>query len=222
MSFFKKHSKIIICLIFVLLVFAFVFLPVYTQPYYAIVHEIDHGVILSGDRINNIKGGWKSITLVDGRKEAVLSTFDITKPVYTLVTQHDLASNNISFQVIELDRVGIIDFKVVTYTDGFSDKYTFEEMIDIAKKHNLSKDNPDLNNITVRQPPTQEEIEKKRKVQQQNQAAADAVPQDIKEKMNSLTPAERELFVNFSADNYNKRIKITDDMLREFFKSIGK
>jgi hypothetical protein len=163
-----KNIKSLTIIFLVLLVFstilASLIIPIYISPKDRIIKEINEGTALSGDGVERIKGGWDEYVTETGKKEIVLTSFNLFNPVYSMITQRRVGSPKINVQIIYLQRSGINKFNIDTTKVWFSTikNTTFQEAIQIAKTHDLSKNNPDPENITVFEPPTEEEIQERR------------------------------------------------------------
>jgi len=225
MKFTQKNLKytIITVLFFTVVISSVIFIPVYTQPYYTIINEINNGVKLSGDRLNPIRGGWDSLVTTSGKKDIVLTTLSVTKPIYTIVNQYSGDSPIVSFQVVDLERVSLFDFKVITYTYGYTRDHSFEEVVKLSRENNLAESSSEISGIFIQKGPSAEDLKKLEDLENQQRKAYESVPEDIREKMKTLTQEEHQKWADFIIDLKRKGIKNpTDDMVREFFKSIGK
>jgi hypothetical protein len=107
------------------------------------------------------------------RKEYVLTKFDIQKPITTYVLQVSTIPNtskiDIQFETFYLERTGINSFKVNDSRISRTVEYSFEDAVNLAKKQDVYKDNPDSSKIRNVAPITQEEIESNKKLQEQKQ-----------------------------------------------------
>ena len=88
----------------------------------------------------------------------VVSSYNPLNPTITLIIQNK--NGSISFDLLTLRRKGFNDFDYLTQNGGSIKNKSFQEAIDLAKKYDLSKENPDPSNITVFPAPTREEVQK--------------------------------------------------------------
>jgi hypothetical protein len=147
----RKVLSILISLLIILLI-AILIVPSVVYPESIIIDEINSGVKLSGDKKNPITGGWDGYVTETGSKEIVMSRFDVSNPVYTLVTKFSNESPSVSFQVIQLSRTNLVDFEILDYTIASHPDKPFQEAVEIARKYDLTKENPDPENITIFEP----------------------------------------------------------------------
>jgi predicted nucleic-acid-binding protein len=101
--------------------------------------------------------------------KTVISKFDIISPVYSLLFNYSKEENTdkyiIKIVIYKLKRVNIIEFKVDSLTTAESRNLSFSEAVSLASKYDLSQTNPDPQNITVFEPPTQTETDSVKKTQ---------------------------------------------------------
>jgi hypothetical protein len=121
-------------------------IPVYTTPKANIIDEINDGVKLSGNGNTKIVGGWNGYFKDNQNAEIVISSFNVIHPVYSLV--YTFTEKSTYIQIISLTRKNVFDFKVDDYII-VEVKKPFKEAVSLAQKYDLSKENPDPENITV-------------------------------------------------------------------------
>jgi hypothetical protein len=161
----KSIYMIISIFIFLLIAFLLVY-PVFSEPEKIIIEETNSGVKLSGDRVSIIQGGWEGFLDNGNRNELVLTKFDLINPEYTQI--YSISENIIRFKVINLRRFGIYNFNIESYIFVSLDNKTFDEAVEIARNYDLTKENPDPENITVFEPPSPEEVERQQRVSDRN------------------------------------------------------
>jgi hypothetical protein len=129
-----------------------------------IVNEYDNGVSLNYYK-RELKNGFEGN--IDGEyyieHEFVYTSRNPLKPVVNLVINNGEAG--IDFETISLERSGLFGWSVSNYIRAKADdeSYNFDEALEIAKTYDLSKENPDPENITVFESPSAEEIQERQR-----------------------------------------------------------
>jgi len=106
------------------------------------------------------------------KKKFVITKYDSLKPITTVLLTYQKVGNNddVQFETFYLERTGINSFKVNESIISTSTAYTFDEAVEIAKKYDVYKNNPDSSKI--RNSPesnlTPQEIEQAQAQEQQN------------------------------------------------------
>jgi len=111
------------------------------------------------------KGGYKSFIQYSDRQLLELDEFNIINPTYAIIQDIDSSEDTgnqmmqeLSF--IQFQRTGITSFKPIEEYGASVRNKTLAETIEIIKKYNLLKENPDPKNITVVPPKSPEELAK--------------------------------------------------------------
>ena len=148
-------------LLIVLLISGFLFIPIYLNAKNAIVNETNNGEKLSGSRSTKIIGGWNDYYSNEGKNEVIYKNFNPKNPVlYQVYARKNTTSTDL--KMITLNRINLFDFEVQEYT-YLSIEKPFPEAVAIAQKYDLSKENPDPENIKVQTPPSKAEVEDSKK-----------------------------------------------------------
>lgn len=148
----KKINKVVtiatlIAIVTSVIVTGIIAYPIYSNGEKTIIDEINNDTKLSADGARKIIGGFKSYNNEDRETKIVLLKFDFNNPVYATVTTYKKFKET-SLIIITLNRKTFDTFEVSNNPGAFlvtSKKYTFEEMVIIAKNNNLVKNNPDPN-----------------------------------------------------------------------------
>lgn len=86
----------------------------------------------------------------NSKKQFVLTKYDLMNPVTTFVLLKELTPANVSrvqWETFYLKRTGLFEFTVQESIISYSITYTYENAIEIAKKYDVYKQNPDKVNI---------------------------------------------------------------------------
>jgi hypothetical protein len=112
----------------------------------------------------------------NNRSEFVITKFDIQKPVTTTVLLVQKLENNkldIIFDTTYLERTGLNRFKATESIISSSSEYSFEEALEVAKKYDVYKNNPDpskiINYPEINRNPSQIEEAQKRQIRTEQQ-----------------------------------------------------
>jgi len=168
--------------------------PVLTEPQKAIIAETNNGTELSGSRSEKIVGGFEVYSENGDQVDIVLTKFDLFNPKYTQV--YFSSGKYIHFKIIQLKRTSLFTFEVVDYYYA-STKMSFEEAKSIAQKYDLSKENPDPENIRVSPPPSSQ-----------------PAPSGFKDPRENLSPKEQvKTFLTFIKKHWNE--EATQSMLKK-------
>jgi|GEM_PF-3171208 hypothetical protein len=89
--------------------------------------------------------------------------FIITKRKLTFL--YNAKDGFVSFAVYYFERNSIFTWQIKNIEKGYFNNTSYEKAVAIAQKYDLSKENPDPENITVYKQPTQEEIDSTKKAQ---------------------------------------------------------
>jgi hypothetical protein len=178
LHFLKKFYKIILIILFFfsLIVFIIIYPFLFNKPEQTIINEYNSETsFFSSDGESSIENGFQGFLNNYERHEFVLTSFDIYEPSYSLVREYSDTLKDIT--LIKLRRNGFFSWDVVYSQTSNIKNYTFPQVLDLAKTHDLSKQNPDPENITVFKPPTPEEIQRRRESQdfEESQAGQDYV-----------------------------------------------
>jgi hypothetical protein len=106
-------------------------------------------------------------------------------PVITFVAEDKNVTDSISVEVYSLRRSNVHNFDFESRYNADIKNKTFEEAVEIARRYDLSKENPDPDNITVFEPPTAEEIEARKQREIERERTGNTIEQ--------LTAKEEEL-----------------------------
>jgi len=126
-----------------------------------------------------------------------------------------------TLNIYKLNR-NFFDVDFVDYRIIFLDDFNMDNSNQIVSQYDFFEDGDFPETILIRNPPSKEQVERNRKSEQQDQAAADSVPEDIKQKMSNLNQEEFRLWGEFVLQAQEDKLELTDDMVRDFLKSIGK
>jgi len=112
-------------------------------------NEYDRGLVFSGFN-KPVPDGYNYISNKKNHS-LVLSKIDIFKPTYTLVYSYadENVNDRFNIEVIQYERINIIDWKINSRLSGTIKNKPFQEAVSLAQKYDLSKENPDPENITV-------------------------------------------------------------------------
>jgi hypothetical protein len=86
----------------------------------------------------------------NSKKQFVLTKYDLTNPVATVVLLKELTPANVSrvqWETFYLKRTSLFEFTVQESIISYSITYTYEEARELAKKYDVYKQNPDKANI---------------------------------------------------------------------------
>lgn len=100
----------------------------------------------------------KYYTEIYKKYEFIFTKIDPFSPVVTLVAEEKDGSS--SYNALSLKRIGLSDFSYESQIGGSIKNKTFQEAVEIARKYDLTKENPDPANIVVYPAPTREEVAK--------------------------------------------------------------
>ena len=117
---------------------------------------------LTGQKISDYKNGDNFNTIYAdfySRYEFVTTKFDIVKPLISVVKE-DKATKFSSIDMYSLNRIGLNNFELLEIRTSSLKNKTFQEAVEIARKYDLTKENPDPANIVVYPAPTREEVAK--------------------------------------------------------------
>jgi hypothetical protein len=150
----KKNILIILSISFILLIFLLLmFIPFNSHKLEYSVKKIFNDTPVFSNSGNSIddKRFERFTTSYDGKQnewDIVLTSFNLSRPKVSLVINFD---TYVDVFVIELDRDTIIsqEWKYKSYTSIDIKNRSFSEAVEIAKKYDLSKENPDPENIRV-------------------------------------------------------------------------
>lgn len=105
--------------------------------------------------------------------KVVMSKFDLANPIYTIIFElgspDDQSYKAYSSDVFELKRKNLFSFEIKEVRLVSTKNLTFDQIIEYAKKGDISKNNPDPKNITVYPPKTPEQIQSTKKANEINQ-----------------------------------------------------
>jgi hypothetical protein len=153
---------IVIVLITISSILTYPFL--FNIPEKTIINEFNStNSIFSSDRDSKIIDGFNGIVR-DLKWKTTLTKFDIFKPKYSLLRQGSSGSYT-QVWIITLNRNGLVDWKITEFS-SVEVNFNLDKSIEIAKKYDLSVENPDPENITVYKQPTTEEIQAQKKVRE--------------------------------------------------------
>ena len=146
----KKIILGIIIVIFLAIGIIFISPIFFNNPEKTIISEFDNSTLFTNDK-TKFKGGFSGF--IKGnyyvKHTVVMSHFDINNPIFTLIVDNkdDVSTDLFVFQ---FSRYSFTTMKIDSYIQA-SIKYTadFDKTVSIAQKYDLSKENPDPQNITV-------------------------------------------------------------------------
>jgi len=131
-----------------------------------IIDEFNNGTKLSGNGIMKVEGGWPGFSERNTTMKVILTKYDLFNPIYSIVLEPYEGTSYV--QVVQLNRVSILDFEVEGYTGVAVYDAPFIDVVQLASKYNLAEQQPDGYDIHVERqeeinkrnsPPTQEEIQ---------------------------------------------------------------
>ena len=96
--------------------------------------------------------------------EVVITNLNPFNPVLTYVQDSKKDDKNITYDILYLKRnLTNFSFEIESRIISKSKNKSFQEAVEIARKYDLTKENPDPANITVYPAPTKEEVEREKK-----------------------------------------------------------
>ncbi len=152
----SKTIKIVLislALLISLITFSVIIIPFQLGiPEKSLKNEYDNGLVFSGFG-KPIPDGYNYISSKKNHR-LVLSKIDILKPIYTLVYSYtdESVNDRFSIEIIQYERVSLINWKITGKLSGNIKNKPFSEAVALAQKYDLSKENPDPENITVFSP----------------------------------------------------------------------
>ena len=165
----KKNNIIIIILVFILIITGIAFYPLINVDKFIINQENTSFIVKSNGQ--EIKFTQKDDSFEKftadfySQYKFVNTKLDPFNPVISLVKEDKINNKNIQIVIYTLKRIGINNFDIDKYVVANLYTKPFPEAIAIAQKYDLSKENPDPENIRVQTPPTKAEVETKKKRQ---------------------------------------------------------
>jgi len=150
MSIFSKiNSKIYILyaiIVFIFIVLALLFYPL-TYIDKSVIYEMNTGLLYRADGKVDPDGFENFISSDSYKKHRFVTTgFNPLYPKVSLVIDYTSYSE---IYINYLDRVGLFDWKVAKFINVTIDNYSFDEIINLLNKHDLTETNPDPKNIRV-------------------------------------------------------------------------
>ena len=167
----KKKIIIIITtlLVFISLILGLIYLPFINFEYTKkdIKNWISQGkeTQKTGRKITEYKNGdnFDSIyNLFYNKVEFVITKNNPINPTISVV-KGEKTTARIFVDIYEMKRTGITSYDLIEQYGAIITNKTFPEAIAIAQKYDLSKENPDPENIRVQTPPTKAEVEDSKK-----------------------------------------------------------
>jgi len=176
-----------------------------------------------------------SISENRNKKYAIVSFFNLT--TQTILLKEKVNDNlfRIQFETFYLERTGINSFRVKESIISSSTKYTFDEAVEIAKKYDVYKNNPDKDKI-YNYPGlnlTPEQIQQDKLKNQQEQEILNQ-QQKAREEFEKATPAKqiqmveelkqsfldnKQEWIKLKGEKYfNEQIKLLDDQIEQIKK----
>jgi len=149
MSFLSKKIIILVVIILTTMVSLLIFIPSVIFPKDSIQNEISNGTVLSNNKKDKIKGGWEGFKNRCDKVEIVMTKYDIFNPRYTLMCSNISSALGVIIQDIQLERIGLFEFRVKNYVGILIENTDLEKSIETVQKYDLSSTNPDPQNITV-------------------------------------------------------------------------
>jgi hypothetical protein len=113
--------------------------------------------IFSYDQNSPIIDGWEGVKQRNPNYEVVLTNNNPFSPIFSYVTDNGY-SRGVGHLYLKRKSTFSMEFELVNYIAYRTEK-PFDEAIEIARNYDLTKENPDPQNIKVIEPPTAEEIE---------------------------------------------------------------
>jgi hypothetical protein len=141
----RKNTAIFILCIFFIMLTLIAFVPVFIQGKGAIISEFDNGTKLSGDGKSRVSGGWAGFTERNEEVEIVVTNNHILQPTLSIIADETVL-------IVNLDRDSVVDFDVIDYQLVTTNDLSFEQLVNLAQRYDLSKENPDPENITIFEP----------------------------------------------------------------------
>jgi len=163
------------------------------------------------------KGGYTSLVQHSNRQFFELDEFNILQPTYVLIEDYnvsDYTGNKMAqeLSLMEFQRKSITEFEPIEEYGASVRNKTPAEIIEIIKKYDLLKENPDPKNITVAQPKSSEEL-KQIGEQYCKQIEAEAQQQKAKEEFQKASPAEKIKLLEADIADLQKQLLETNSQL---------
>jgi len=164
----SKNSKkiIIIFLLLVLVILGFLmylFYPIYFGNIgeQSLIDEYNSETSLfTGSRSLPIKDGWKGVKEISPKYKVFLTDANLFDPKFTYITDDGGDENGFMILSLKRDNLFIGNYSMVDFRAGNISNKPFTEAVSIAQKYDLSKENPDPQNIRVFEPPSKEQIDR--------------------------------------------------------------
>jgi hypothetical protein len=126
---------------------------------------------LTGRKITNYQNGDTFYSVYKdfySKYDFVTTEYNPFNPIITAIKEN-ISSKDLSIDIYKMQRINLMDFDLYEQRGATIKNKSFEEAVEIAKKYDLSKENPDPTNITVYPAPTKEEVERSKKLEEENQ-----------------------------------------------------
>jgi len=188
----KNMKKIVIALVIILTVLV----PVCYYIYQENLKEIERVTWEYWNTGDERRGGLVISYAIkeNNTRKFVFTKNDFLNPVTTVMLTYQKIrdKDDVQFETFYLERTGINSFRVKESIISSSTKYTFDEAVEIAKKYDVYKNNPDKDKI-YNYPElnlTPEQIQQN-KEKADEQKAFESQQQKAKEEFEKATPAEK-------------------------------
>jgi hypothetical protein len=153
----KKYYFIALILIFILIVIVALMLRPFRSKLIeeSVIHAFNETPAFAADNQTIDPNRFQSfITDLNGDEvpwKITVSDFNLANPKFTLVIDFDTFAN---VYVLEFRRGSIFEqrWEYVDHTSATARQLDFEDVIKIARKYDLTKENPDPENITIFEP----------------------------------------------------------------------
>lgn len=98
------------------------------------------------------------------QQQFVISKPDLFNPVISLVREDKCCDEykKVTIDIYHLKRTGINSFELHSYSNNTIRNRSYQQALEIAKKYDLTKTNPDPANITVFPAPSREEVQRQK------------------------------------------------------------